>query len=366
MSFNYEHPIPVPVEGLEDLLGSILPDDLIDIIGDIIPTIPDGTGFINVAQAALNGNTLGIVGNELNVDVDVVLANVEGESGQQQEVVIPGAILQSAKFYGFNSDADLSIGFNTVERTIISGNGNDLITVSGDKNTTLVGAAGNDTLITSGGNDSVVGGLGNDSISSGAGNDTIVSGLGNDTINAGQGFDVVKFNGNVENFNIIDLGDGELFVHSKLSPLNSSTIRNTEILSFETPAGTENVALVENETEATAMRLYEAFFDRSADIDGAEYWLGQLEAGAVSLTDIANGFQNSEEFQANGELDDSAFVELLYENALDREADEAGKDFWVEQLEGGVSRADVAISIVGSPEAAETIDNVIIISGDQV
>ncbi|OHC11958.1 MAG: hypothetical protein A2002_12050 [Pseudomonadales bacterium GWC1_66_9] len=364
MSFNYE--LPLPVEGLQDLLENILPGDLISIIGDLIPSLPDGVDSFNVAQAGLNGNTLTLMGNEVNADADVVLTQVAGAAGQQQAVVIPSEILENAKLYAFDSQADLSIGFNTVERTIISGNGNDLITVSGDKNTTLVGAAGNDTLITSGGNDSVVGGLGNDSISTGAGNDTIVSGLGRDTISAGEGFDVVKFNGNVENFNIIDLGDGELFVHSKLSPLNSSTIRNAEILSFETPAGTENVALVENETEATAMRLYEAFFDRSADIDGAEYWLGQLEAGAVSLTDIANGFQNSEEFQANGELDDSAFVELLYENALDREADEAGKDFWVEQLEGGVSRADVAISIVGSPEAAETIDNVIIISGDQV
>ncbi|QQE90056.1 DUF4214 domain-containing protein [Azotobacter chroococcum] len=364
MSFNYE--LPLPVEGLQDLLENILPGDLISIIGDLIPSLPDGVDSFNVAQAGLNGNTLALMGNEVNADADVVLTQVAGEAGQQQAVVIPSEILENAKLYAFDSQADLSIGFNTVERTIISGNGNDLITVSGDKNTTLVGATGNDTLITSGGNDSVVGGLGNDSISTGAGNDTIVSGLGHDTINAGEGFDVVKFNGNVEDFNIIDLGDGELFVHSKLSPLNSSTIRNTEILSFETPAGTDNVALVENETEATAMRLYEAFFDRSADIDGAEYWLGQLEAGAVSLTDIANGFQNSEEFQANGELDDSAFVELLYENALDREADEAGKDFWVEQLEGGVSRADVAISIVGSSEAAETIDNVIIISGDQV
>lgn len=364
MSFNYE--LPLPVEGLQDLLENILPGDLISIIGDLIPSLPDGVDSFNVAQAGLNGNTLALMGNEVNADADVVLTQVAGEARQQQAVVIPSEILENAKLYAFDSQADLSIGFNTVERTIISGNGNDLITVSGDKNTTLVGAAGNDTLLTSGGNDSLVGGLGNDSISTGAGNDTIVSGLGRDTINAGEGFDVVKFNGDVENFNIIDLGDGELFVHNKLNPLNSSAIRNAEILSFETPAGTDNVALVENETEATAMRLYEAFFDRSADIDGAEYWLGQLEAGAVSLTDIANGFQNSEEFQANGELDDSAFVELLYENALDREADEAGKDFWVEQLEGGVSRADVAISIVGSSEAAETIDNVIIISGDQV
>lgn len=362
MAFNYE--LPLPPEGLQDFLEDLFENipDIIEIVGDILPP-PPGGGF-DLGLGALNGNTLEIV--EGNDTPNVVVADIPGTAGQQQGIVIPTNILQNASLYAFNSEADLSIAFNTVERTIISGAGNDLITVSGDKNTTVVGGAGNDTIITSGGNDSVVGGLGNDSVSTGAGNDTIVSGLGNDTINAGKGFDVVKFNGNVENFNIIDLGDGELFVHSKLNPLNSSTISNSEILSFETPAGAENVALVENETEATAMRLYEAFFDRSADIDGAEFWLGQLEAGAVSLTDIANGFQNSEEFQANGELDDSAFVELLYENALDREADEAGKDFWVEQLEGGVSRADVAISIVGSPEAAETIDNVIIISGDQV
>ncbi|MFB8831517.1 DUF4214 domain-containing protein [Azotobacter sp. CWF10] len=253
-----------------------------------------------------------------------------------------------------------------MERTIISGAGNDLITVSGDKNTTVVGGAGNDTIITSGGNDSVVGGLGNDSVSTGAGNDTIVSGLGHDTINAGNGFDVVKLNGDVDNFNLFDLDNGQLLVHSKLNPISSATISNAEILSFETSDGTDNIVLVDNEADAVAMRLYEGLFDRDADIGGAEYWLDQLESGAVSLTDIANSFLNSEEFQANGELDDSAFVELLYENALNREADEAGKDFWVEQLEGGASRADVAISIVGSPEATETIDNVLIIPGDQV
>ncbi|WP_349616785.1 DUF4214 domain-containing protein [Azotobacter salinestris] len=364
MAFNYEHPFPLPPEGLQDLLENILPSDLIEIIGDIIPSLPDGVDTFNVAQGVLNGNTLEV--EEGDNAPDVVFANIAGVQGQQQGVVIPTNILQTASFYAFNSEVDLAITFNTVERTIISGAGNDLITVSGDKNTTLIGGAGNDTLVTSGGNDSVVGGLGNDSVSTGAGNDTIVSGLGHDTISAGKGFDVVKFNGSVDNFNLFDLDNGQLLVHSKLNPTNSATISNAEILSFETPAGTDNIVLVDNETDAVAMRLYEGLFDRDADIGGAEYWLDQLESGAVSLTDIANSFLNSEEFQVNGELDDSAFVELLYENALNREADEAGKDFWVEQLEGGASRADVAISIVGSPEAAATIDNVLIIPGDQV
>lgn len=358
MAFNYETFIPAP--NLQTLFETGISEEMFGLIEDAIASPLPGSPNVALVNT-LVGNTLDID----SVDVDVVVANIGGEAGQQQGVVIPEQVLQNASFYAFSSNADLAMGFNTVERTIISGVGNDLITVAGDKNTTLMGGAGNDTLITSGGNDVVVGGLGNDSVSTGAGNDTIVSGLGHDTINAGKGFDVVQFNGDTDNFNLFDLGNGQLLVHSKLNPTNSATISQAEIISFEGLAGTENVVIVDNETDANAMRLYEGLFDRDADIGGAEYWLNALDQG-TSLTDIANSFLNSEEFLANGDLDDAAFVELLYGNALNRESDEGGKAFWVEQLENGASRADVAISIVGSPEAAETIDNVLIITGGQV
>lgn len=365
MAFNYT-PAEL-LDALQDLIEDSPIGDLLDIIGDILPP-PPGDGFFNVAQATLGEDgTLQATGST-GGPLDAVFAEISGGAGQQQQVIIPDEILQTASLYSFTSDADLSIGFNTVERTIISGSGNDLITAAGNKNTTLVGGLGNDTLVTSGGNDSVVGGPGNDSLSTGAGDDTILTGLGHDTINAGEGFDVVQFNGDIGNFNLFGIEGDELFVHNKLHPTNSATLSDVEFLSFTTPDGNEeSIVIVDNETDASAMRLYNALFDRDADVEGAQYWLEQLEAGAVSLTDVVNSFLSSEEFQeTNGSLDNEAFVELLYNNALDRPSDEAGAEFWIAQLENGASQAQVLIGIVGSAEAADTIDNVHIIPGNQV
>ncbi|MDV7211427.1 DUF4214 domain-containing protein [Azotobacter beijerinckii] len=229
-------------------------------------------------------------------------------------------------------------------------------------NTTLSGGLGNDTLTTGDGNDSVTGGFGNDLVSTGAGNDTIHAGLGHDTVDGGEGFDLVQINGNRDNFDF-EVENGRLVARSSLIPAYSSTsVTNVEIFTFTSQlAGTKQVVVATNEDQASAMRLYQALFDRTPDIGGAEYWLGQVDQG-LPLTDIADAFLNSTEFQNNGELSDDAFVDLLYQNALGRSADEAGKAFWLEQLQS-FSRAEVALDIVGSPEAADTIDSVLLPTG---
>jgi len=230
-------------------------------------------------------------------------------------------------------------------------------------NTTLSGGLGNDTLTTGDGNDSVTGGFGNDLVSTGAGNDTIHAGLGHDTVDGGEGFDLVQINGNRDNFDF-EVVNGRLVARSSLIPAYSSTsVTNAEIFTFTSQlAGTKQVVVATNEDQASAMRLYLALFDRTPDVGGAEYWLGQVDQG-VPLTDIANAFLNSTELQSNGELSDDAFVDLLYQNALGRSPDDAGKAFWLEQLQSGVSRAEVALDIVGSPEAADTIDSVLLPTG---
>ncbi|SEJ48001.1 Hemolysin-type calcium-binding repeat-containing protein [Azotobacter beijerinckii] len=366
MAFNYDIPTS-PQELLEILQGILednpgLPDlpeipdlpDLIEIIG----------GSINVASGTVaEDGTLTTTNGQEGTTPDVLFVDVPGEAGQQQSIVVPNDIQGNTRLYTFSSDADLTMDLNTIERAVILGNGNDFVTVAGDHDTILSGGNGNDTLITSGGDDWVSGDRGNDSISTGAGNDTIVTGLGRDTIDAGEGFDVVEFGGDVENFRFFDIGHGDLLVHNKPSPANSAVISDAEFLQFN---DNESIVVVGNPDEASAMRLYDALFDRDADAGGAQYWLDQVDNG-TSLTDIANGFLSSAEFQdTNGSLDNAAFVDLLYQNALDRPADEAGKEFWVSALDSGATQAEVVIGIVGSDEAANAIDNVHIIPGNQV
>jgi len=48
--------------------------------------------------------------------------------------------------------------------------------------------------------------------------------------------------------------------------------------------------------EAFLNSAYLAFFDREIDIAGKQYWLNQL-SGGVSRLDVVDGFTNSQEFR---------------------------------------------------------------------
>nr|WP_314490241.1 DUF4214 domain-containing protein [uncultured Pseudomonas sp.] len=105
--------------------------------------------------------------------------------------------------------------------------------------------------------------------------------------------------------------------------------------------------------------LYEAALGRDADEAGLQNWVSQLFNGA-SRADIAQAIVGSAEA---GSKANSDFIDSLYQSALDRTADDAGKAHWAAQLEAGASQADVAIGIVGSAEAAQHIDNVVVLHG---
>ncbi len=105
-----------------------------------------------------------------------------------------------------------------------------------------------------------------------------------------------------------------------------------------------------NEPVDPLLRLYDAAFDRGADGTGLGYWANQSgELGAVA---IANRFIDSQEFtQLHGELDQSGFVDLMYANVLERQADAEGKAYWVGQLEVGVEQGAVMVGIAESDES---------------
>lgn len=321
-----------------------------------IQTILGSTGSnSSVNVASFDGTTI----TSGSGPVDLVMANITAPSNGSTVVVqIPSNVLASANAYVFDTSANLQVRFNTVERVIVSGSGNDEMTVAGDKNTTLDGADGNDTLVTSGGNDSVTGGNGNDSISSGAGNDTIVSGTGNDTIDAGTGFDAVQMTRSSANYNL-KVENGNLVITDKADATKVTTVKNAEIIQF---GANDTVVVTSNETDATAMRLYEAVLNRSPDAGGADYWLTQVDNGQ-SLNSIAAGFLGSNEFQSKAAMNNADFINYMYLHGLDRTAEDAGLQYWTNMLQNNVSRSEVAIGIVGSTEAFATSDTVLIITG---
>jgi 2',3'-cyclic-nucleotide 2'-phosphodiesterase (5'-nucleotidase family) len=97
------------------------------------------------------------------------------------------------------------------------------------------------------------------------------------------------------------------------------------------------------------LRLYDAAFDRDADGAGLGYWLDQQKT--LDIVQIADAFVDSAEFQQlHGELEHAAFVDLMYANVLEREADAAGRQYWLDQLAEGDTLGAVMVGFIESPE----------------
>jgi Ca2+-binding RTX toxin-like protein len=82
---------------------------------------------------------------------------------------------------------------STVNSIYISGSlGNDNLSSTPLKPTTISGGDGNDTIVGSGGNDTLTGDTGDDSISGGLGDDSLEGGAGNDILDGSAGNDTVE------------------------------------------------------------------------------------------------------------------------------------------------------------------------------
>jgi hypothetical protein len=72
---------------------------------------------------------------------------------------------------------------------------------------------------------------------------------------------------------------------------------------------------------------------------------------------VAVSFVNSPEFQQRyGAPSNTQFVELLYQNVLDRAPDGAGLANWTNALDHGLSRADALADFSSSPEFVAKTD----------
>lgn len=109
--------------------------------------------------------------------------------------------------------------------------------------------------------------------------------------------------------------------------------------------------------------LYETGLDRDGDFDkeGVNFWIDVSEGGLTN-EEIAQFFLDSEEFIAAfgdvSALTDEDYVELLYQNTLERGSDAAGLAFWTDQLgpDVGLSRSAVLNEFAVSVENAQTFD----------
>lgn len=96
-------------------------------------------------------------------------------------------------------------------------------------------------------------------------------------------------------------------------------------------------------------RLYKVCLNRLPDQGGQAGWVNKLVAGTATGTSCAKGFIMSEEF-AKLKLSNADFVAYMYRAFFGREADNAGLENWVSQLERGASRESVFKGFADSAE----------------
>mgnify|MGYP006416060385 FL=1 len=107
-----------------------------------------------------------------------------------------------------------------------------------------------------------------------------------------------------------------------------------------------------------AYRLYKTAFDREPDFEGLGYWINEMDTG-FTLNDVASSFIASVEFKSlyGNTPSNTDFVRLLYNNVLDRDPDEEGYAYWLNDMDNGLSKEGVLISFSESSEnQANVID----------
>lgn len=135
--------------------------------------------------------------------------------------------------------------------------------------------------------------------------------------------------------------------------LNSGTSWGEMMIGFsesEEFVSDSAAALYDFDVNGPVARLYQAYFLRSPDSGGLEFWNSQ----EMTLDSISEAFAASDEFATlYGTLSNQAFVEQVYANVMDRAPDEAGRAFWTSELYAGRRRGSVMLNFSESPEYIE-------------
>ncbi len=87
-------------------------------------------------------------------------------------------------------------------------------------------------------------------------------------------------------------------------------------------------------------RIYNAAFSRFPDSDGLKYWIYQYKNNIDSHKVVTKSFLQSNEFinKYGNQLSNTSFVEKLYTNVLGRDYDVEGLNYWVGNLNNNIEQ----------------------------
>lgn len=104
------------------------------------------------------------------------------------------------------------------------------------------------------------------------------------------------------------------------------------------PPGVESVPLPAGlaDWSEEVQKVYIAYYGRPGDPGGVSFWSDELAAGGGDLRAIIQQFGTSAEFDERyGDLDYGALIDTIYDQMFARAPDDAGRAFYLEQLQSG-------------------------------
>ncbi len=197
----------------------------------------------------------------------------------------------------------------------------------------------------------VFSGDGNDSLLGDANANTFLAGRGGNVLDGGGGVDTALYIGSRGNYTVAYDAAGQFTASSR--KLGSSDVA-THIEKAGFAEGTLYVQAATDAGLGTAA-LYNGLLLRAIDADGYRYWTNAA-ANGTSLESIGASFLASPEYAADAaQLDDTAFVQAVYQQMLHRSPEFGGLAYWARQLtDGALTRSDLVISISHSTEYVDT------------
>lgn len=180
----------------------------------------------------------------------------------------------------------------------------------------------------------------------GDGNDTLRAGVGSELINGGGGTDTVLYAGAKANYTVQRSLTGFL-ITDQVGGGGVDSLLAVERVRFADAA-----LAFDNDLHATqTYRLYGAAFGREPEAQGLGFYLVALDGG-LALSKVAEGFVTSPEFlrRYGVNLSDQGYVTQLYQNVLHRAPEQAGLEFHLHSLAGGMSRGTLLTNFSESPE----------------
>jgi serralysin len=259
-------------------------------------------------------------------------------------VTISGTVRQGQVLTATNTLADLDgLGIITYNwhsnGTNISGaNGSTYILSQTDVGKVITVIAsytdqlGSPEIVASRATASVANPIGSEVLTGTNSSETFRGGLGNDVIDGGAGLDYASFAGLSSQYSI-QVGSNTSLSDTESGRDGTDSLVNVERLIF----ADTNIALDLEGIAGQAYRIYEAVLGRAPDLVGLGYWINDMDNG-VSLTTIAQGFIASPEFQGKYGANPSyeTYINLLYNNILERDPDTVGMNYWVSNMRNGV------------------------------